>query len=102
MRASTVLVGAYDGGVDHHIFVVVITRQQLENTLENATLCPSIEALIDNLPVPETLRQIAPGNPRPVPVQHRINKQSIVGCGATDMPLTSGQKILDPIPLVVA
>jgi hypothetical protein len=26
---------AHDGGVDHHVFVVMIARQQLENAFEN-------------------------------------------------------------------
>jgi hypothetical protein len=94
--------GAHDGGVDHHVFIVVITRQQLENTLENTTLRPPAEALMNNLPVPETLRQITPGDPGAVAVQDRIHEQSIVGCRAADMAFAAGQKILDPIPLVVA
>jgi hypothetical protein len=80
----------------------VITRQQLENALENSALRPPAEALMNNLPAPETLRQITPRDPRSVSVQNRIDEQSIVGCGAADMALASGQKILDPIPLVVA
>jgi hypothetical protein len=30
------LIGAHDGGVQHHVFVIVVARQQLENALENA------------------------------------------------------------------
>lgn len=94
--------GAYDRGVDHHVLVVVITSQQLENPLENAALRPPAEALMNYLPAPETLRQIAPGNPRSVPVQNHIDEQSIVGRSTPDMALASRQKILDPLPLVVA
>jgi hypothetical protein len=92
----------HDRGVDHHVFVIVITRQHIEDTLENSALGPPAKALIDHLPVPETLRQIAPGDTRSISVQYRIDEQSIVGCGAPDMALASGQKILDPIPLIVA
>ena len=94
--------GAHDGGVDHSVFIVVITRQQLENALENSALRPPAEALMTNLPVPETLRQITPGNPGAVALQDRIHEQPIVDCRAADMALAAGQKILDPIPLVVA
>jgi hypothetical protein len=90
-------VGPNNGGIDHHVFVIVITRQQFENALENSALCPPAEALIDHLPISETLRQIAR-----VPIQDRIDEQSIVGRGASDMALASGQKVLDPIPLIVA
>jgi hypothetical protein len=41
---------AHDGGIDHHVLVVVITRQNLENTLKNPAFRRSIEALIDDLP----------------------------------------------------
>ena len=84
---------AHDGGVDHHVLVVVITRQQLENALENPALGPSAEALVDDLPIPETLRQIAPRDTSPIAVQDCIDEQSIVGRGAADMALTSRQKI---------
>src|SRR5260370_40726299 len=46
-RAGAVLMSAYNGGVDHHVFVVVIAAQQLKNTLENPALRPSAEPLMD-------------------------------------------------------
>jgi hypothetical protein len=46
---------AYNGGVDHHVFVVVIAGQQLENALENPALRPSAETLMDRFPVAEAL-----------------------------------------------
>src|SRR5580704_15101046 len=55
-RTGAVLVSAYDGGIDHHVFVIAITAQQLENTLENPALRPSAEPLMDRLPGAETLR----------------------------------------------
>ena len=56
------LMSAHDGGVNHHVLVVVIAGQEPENPLENATLGPSVEALIDDLPVAKALGQIAPGD----------------------------------------
>src|SRR5271163_2890823 len=46
-RTGAVLMSAYDGGIDHHIFVVAIAGQQLENTIENPALRPSAETLMD-------------------------------------------------------
>jgi hypothetical protein len=54
------LVSAHDGGVNYHVFVVMIAGQEIENPLENAALGPSVEALIDDLPVAKALGQIAP------------------------------------------
>ena len=95
------LMSAHDGGVDHHVFVVVIARQQLENALENAALRPPAEALVHDLPVAETLGQITPGNARSISVKNGFDEQPIVRRRAADMAFTAGQKILDPIPLIV-
>jgi len=57
------LMSAHDGGVDHHVFVVGIACQQLENALENAALRPSAKALVHNLPVAKSRVQITPGDP---------------------------------------
>jgi len=100
--AGAVLVSAHDGGVDHHVFVIMVARQQLENALENSALRPPIEALIDNLPVAETLGQIAPRDTSSVSVQDCFDEQPIVSRRASYMAFAAGQKILDPAPLVVA
>ena len=60
MGAGAMLVSAHDGGVNHHVFVVVIGGQEPENPLENAAPGPSVEALVDDLPVAEALGQITP------------------------------------------
>ena len=92
----------HDSGVDHHVLVVVIARQQPEKALENAALRPPIKALVDDLPIAETLWQIAPGNAGTIAVNNGFDEQPIVRRGAADMPLATGEKILDPLPLVVA
>src|SRR5215831_17265006 len=93
---------AHDGGVDHHVFVVVITRQQLENTLENAALRPPTEALVDDLPIAKALREIAPRDTSSKSEENRLDEQSVIRRGASHMAFAAGQKILDPIPLIVA
>src|SRR5580700_9395459 len=55
-RTGAVLMSSYDGGIDHHVLVVAIGAQQLENALENPALCPSAETLMDRFPGAETLR----------------------------------------------
>jgi len=96
-----VLVSAHDGGVDHHVLVIGIAGQQLENLLENAALCPSAEALVYDLPVAKTRRQITPGNARSVSIKNRVNEQAVVRCSAADMAFAAGQKILDSLPLII-
>jgi len=97
-----VLVSADHGGVDHHVFVIVIARQLLENALENAAFCPPTEALVDDLPIPETLGQITPRNAGSISVENSFHEQAIIRRRASHMTCTAGKKILDPIPLVVA
>src|SRR5277367_3619351 len=69
------LVSAHDGGVNHHVLVVVIAGQEPENPLENAALGPSVEALIDDLPVAKALGQIAPRNAGAKPEENGFDEQ---------------------------
>jgi hypothetical protein len=96
------LVRADNGGIDHHVFVVVIARQHLENAFENPALGPPVEALVDDLPIPEALRKIAPWDARSISEQNRFHEQPVIRRSATNMTFAARQKILDPIPLIVA
>jgi len=49
-----------------------------------------------------TLRQVTPGDARAIPIDHRIDEQTVVGSRAADMALPAGQEILDPLPLIIA
>ena len=88
------LVSAYDGGIDHHVFVIMIGRQQLENALENPALRPPAEALVDNLPIAETLRQITPWNAGSISVQNGFDEQPVVRRRAANMAFAARQKSL--------
>jgi hypothetical protein len=57
---------------------------------------------VHDLPVAETRRQITPGNSSSISVKNSVNEQSVVRRGAADMTFPAGQKILDPLPLVVS
>ena len=96
------LVSAYDGCIDHHVFVVVITGQHLENALENTALRPSAEPLVHRFPMTETRRQITPGTAGSITIEYRFNEETIVFCRATNMTFAAGKNVLDPIPLIVA
>ena len=100
-RTGAVLVSSNNGGIDHHVFVVVIARQQLENTLENTALRPPIEALVGDFPISETLRKITLWNAGSISVQNCFDKQPIIRRSAANMAFAAGQKILDPLPLIV-
>jgi hypothetical protein len=68
----------------------VITRQQLENTLENSALRPPIEALVDDLPIAKALREIAPRDTSSISVDNRLDEQSIIHRSASDMAFAAG------------
>src|SRR5215471_6947069 len=93
-RACAVLVSAHDGRVDHHVLVIGIAGQQLENPLENAALCPSAEALVYDLPVAKTRRQVTPGNAGSVSIKNRVNEQTVVRCSAADMAFPARQIVM--------
>jgi hypothetical protein len=96
------LMSAHDGGVNHHVLVVVIVGQEPENPLENAALGPSVEALIEDLPVAKSLGQIAPRDAGAKSEENGFDEQPIVRRRAADMALAARQNVLDPIPLIVA
>jgi hypothetical protein len=96
------LVRADNGGIDHHVFVVVIARQLLENARENPALGPPVEALVHDFPASKTLRKIAPWNARSISEKNGLHEQPVIRRGATNMAFATRQKILDPIPLIVA
>ena len=93
---------AHNSGVDHHVLVIGIARQQLENPLKNPALRPAAETLMHALPIAEARRQIAPRNTGSEPVQNGFNEQPVIRRSTSDMAFATRQNILDPIPLVVA
>ena len=76
--------------------------KQLENAIENAALRPSVKALVYDVPVAKTCEQITPRDSRSISVKNRINEQPVVCCIAAHMTFSRGQKIFDPLPLVVS
>src|SRR4029079_11497613 len=99
---GAMLVSANNGGVDHHVFVVVIAGQLLENALENPALRPPIKALVDDFPIAEAPRKITPWNAGSISVHNGFDEQPIIRRRAADMAVAARQKILDPVPLIVA
>jgi len=92
----------HDGAVDHRVFVIAIGCQVLKDALPYAGFGPAAEPPMRILPVAKALRQVAPWDPRTVPVQHRLDKATIVPGGGTGVAPLAGKQVLDPFPLVVA
>jgi hypothetical protein len=81
---------AHNGGIEHHVFVIGITRQGFEYTFENTILTPSPEAPVRRFPIAKTRRQIAPWNASAVSVNDGLYEQAIVRRSPSDMPLSAG------------
>ena len=96
------LMRAHDGAVDHRVFVVGIGCERLKNTRPDAGCGPATEAPMHVFPVAEAFRQIAPRDAGPVAIQHRFDEQAVIRCRHPDRTLSAWQKILDPVPLIVA
>jgi hypothetical protein len=97
-----VLVGADDRRIDHGIFGIGIIGQTLKHPLPDTALAPACMAGVDDPDISEPLRQISPRYPSPVPVQHRLDKQSIISRCHADSLFTPWQQMLDLFPLVIA
>lgn len=101
-HTRAVLGGADDGGLHHHVFVVVIAGQKVEHAFENTAHTPAARALVDGLGIAEAFWRIRPGNAGPIAINNRFDKKAVVLRGASDMAFAATQEILDPLPLVVA
>jgi len=55
---------------------------------------------MDRFPSAKPFRQIPPGNPGPIAIQHRLDKQPVVPSGYPHMPFASGKEVLNPFPLI--
>src|SRR6476660_2116099 len=76
--------------------------QLLKDPLPNSGFGPPGEARVHLLPRPKAVRKITPGKTSAITVEHRLDEQPVVARGYSDVALTSGQLVLDPVPLVVA
>src|SRR3954452_24259361 len=94
--------GAHDGAVDHRIFVVSLCSEVLEHPLPDAGAGPAAEAPLHLDAVSKTLRQVTPGDPGSIPVEHSLHKQPVVPRCHPDRTRTARQKVSDPLPLVVS
>jgi hypothetical protein len=97
--AGAMLVSPHDGRIDHHVFIIVIARQHLENAFE---LGPPAEVLVHRFPVTKPLRQVTPRTASSKAVEHGFEEQAIIFRGTSDMAFTARKKIFDPIPLIVS
>ena len=71
---GTMLMGAHYGGVEHHVFVVVIGSQHIEDALKNAAFGPAVKALPDRFPATEPFGQIPPRDAGAVAEDYRFDK----------------------------
>src|SRR5215475_13374303 len=95
-RAGAVLMSSHDGTVDHRVLVIAIGGQVLKDVLPDAGFGPAAKPPVRILPVAEALRQVAPWYSRTVPVQHRLDKATIILGGRADVARLTGKQVLDP------
>ena len=100
--AGAVLVSAHDGRIEHHVLIVVVGGQHIEDTFKNTALRPTIVALPDRFPATEAFGQIPPGTTSAITKEHSLDKKPIVLGRAANVTLTPWQKVLDPVPLVIS
>src|SRR5260221_5319959 len=74
-RTGAVLMSTHDGGVDHHVLVVVIAGQQLEHTVQKPAPRPSAETVMVRFPVADTLEDIQPRTCSPKALDNHIDAQ---------------------------
>src|SRR5262249_4085900 len=100
--AGTGVMRPDEGAVDHRFLVFARGSQMLKDPPPSAGCAPGPEPPVRILPVAEALRQVASWYSCTVPVQHRLDKATIVTGGGTDVAQLAGKQVLNPFPLVVA
>jgi hypothetical protein len=83
LSAGAVLMCAYDGAVDHRVFVVRIGRQHFEDLLPCAALRPARKSRMNLDWIAKTFRQVAPPYACAITVKYRLDEQPVIlGCDA--------------------
>jgi hypothetical protein len=96
------LMRPHDRGVDHCVLVVRVSRQQREQLFPDATRGPAAETPADVVPITGRFRQVASRDAGAVAIKYRLHEAAIVHRCHASRPSPSRQRVLDPIPLVVA
>jgi len=96
------LMGTHDGAVDHRVFVVGVAGQHGKDARPNTGFCPARKTRVDFNRVAEPLGKITPWNTCSVPVQNRLDEQTVVPRGHPNIPDPAGKQVLNPLPLIVS
>lgn len=94
---STVLMGR----IQVRIVVISIVTQGREVPLPDPALGPAVEPLVDAFPLSVPFRQLPPGTPGALAIQHRLNEHPIIRCRPANMPDAPRQHVRNPRPLVI-
>ena len=89
LGARTVLMGMYDGAVDHGVLIVSLSSQKLKHPLPHAALGPAQEASVDLGRIAKALRRFPPREARSVAVENGFNEQPVVPGRDPDMALAA-------------
>jgi len=98
---SAVLMGAYDGDIDHRVLVVRLLSQGLEHPLPNPAVAPARVTGVHDTEIAKACRQVSPRNSRSVAVQHGIHEQPVVFCCGSGMSCLTWQQVFDACPLPI-
>jgi len=96
-----VLVCPDNSAVNHRVFVVDITGQLIEHKRPNAALGPTAEAGMNDSEMAKAGGKVSPGDPDPIPIQHRLDKQAMVFGRHPHIADFARQQRCDPLPLIL-
>jgi hypothetical protein len=94
-------VDLHDGAVDERVFEIRLAGQFPEHRVKYPAQGPPAEALPNREPLPEALRQIAPGRTRAHDPQHPLERRTIVAAGAPGVAFLARKERRDALPLRV-
>src|SRR5437867_329248 len=96
------LMRSNDGRINHGVLIVGICTQVRKDPCPNTGPGPPTPAPMGVFPVAKAFGQVTPRNSGTIPVQHRVDKPTIVRSSDTTTSRATWEEILDAIPLIIA
>ena len=90
---------ANDAGIDHDIPVLPALQQIGEDTIPDASRCPSRKTLVSRLVLAIALGHVLPAHARTQDPQHAVNEPPVIFRRTTHRSSPPRQQQLDPTPL---
>jgi len=93
--------GPHNRAVDLGILVVCLGSQHFKDLLPDTPLAPAHVASMNHPKVAKAFGQIAPGNAGALTIGHCLDKEAIIPGSNSDSSHSTGEQVLNTLPLII-